>query len=88
MTEEKLEKKDRPILDNYTAVAICEGFEDPIDEEQLIEAWQKLIDTELAWTLQGSFGRIAARMIEEGHCTPPEKKIPSLITKPDLKIIT
>ena len=55
-------------MDNYTAVGICEGFVDSDDEEQQIEAWQHLIDTGLAWTLQGSFGRTAQQMIDEGIC--------------------
>lgn len=57
-------------MDNYTAVMIAEGSIEPENEEQAIEAWQHLIDTGLAWQLQGSFGRAAAWMIEEGHCTP------------------
>lgn len=52
-------------LDNYRAVALAEGFEDGSEEEQ-IAAWQHLVDTGLAWTLQGAFGRQAARMIEAG----------------------
>ena len=55
-------------MDNYTAVAICEGVEDSNDEEHQIEAWQHLIDTGLAWTLQGSFGRTAQHLIDEGVC--------------------
>ncbi|KKM71890.1 hypothetical protein LCGC14_1426090 [marine sediment metagenome] len=50
------------------AVAIAEGFcegENATEAEQ-IEAWQHLVDTGLAWTLQGSFGRQAKRLIESG----------------------
>lgn len=53
-------------MDNYTAVALAEGFEEAESEEQLIEAWQHLVDTGLAWQLQGFFGRTAAALIEQG----------------------
>jgi hypothetical protein len=56
-------------LDNYTAVGIAEGFIKSDSEEQQIGAWQHLIDTGLAWTLQGFFGRTAASLIEQGICT-------------------
>ena len=55
-------------MDNYTAVAIAEGFcegENATREEQ-IEAWQHLVNTGLAWSLQGWFGRVAAALIEQG----------------------
>lgn len=56
----------------YTACAIAEGFDDvPHDEDEILEAWQYLIDTGLAWRLQGSYGRTATRLIEQGHCTAP-----------------
>ena len=57
-------------MDSFTAVSIAEGFcggEDATEEQQ-IEAWQHLIDTGLAWRLQGSFGRMAKRLIDEGVC--------------------
>jgi len=56
-------------MDNYTAVGIAEGFIDAESQDQYIEAWQHLIDTGMAWTLQGWFGRTAMRLIEDGHCT-------------------
>jgi len=56
-------------MNDYRAVALTEGFEDGTEEEQ-IEAWQHLIDTGLAWSLQGSFGRMAKHLIEQGVCTP------------------
>lgn len=55
-------------MDNYTAVGIAEGFVDADNEEQVIEAWQHLIDTGMAWTLQGWFGRQATELIREGIC--------------------
>ena len=55
-------------MNNYLAVGIAEGFEEPEDEEQFIEAWQYLIDTGLAWQLQGWFGRQAEQLIRNGTC--------------------
>ena len=53
-------------MDNYNAVGIAEGFVEASSEEEVIEAWQYLVDTGLAWQLQGSFGRTAIDMIENG----------------------
>jgi hypothetical protein len=54
-------------MDIFTATMIAEGAESA-DEDQQIEAWQLLIDTGTAWRLQGSFGRMAASLIEQGIC--------------------
>lgn len=53
-------------MDNYTAVGLAEGFIEAESEEQIIEAWQYLHDTGLAYQLQGWFGRTATSLIEEG----------------------
>jgi hypothetical protein len=58
----------RERMDDLTAVAIAEGFEPCDDESKLQAAWQHLIDTGLAWRLQGWFGRTAASLIESGVC--------------------
>ena len=53
-------------LDNYTATGLAEGFVKAESEEQIIEAWQYLHDTGLAYRLQGWFGREAQSLIENG----------------------
>ena len=52
------------------AVLIAEG-EIETDQETQIEAWQYLVDTGLAWSLQGSFGRMAQQLIDQEVITAP-----------------
>lgn len=59
------------MLGTYECCARIEGFSDePATEEEVIEAFQELIDTGVVWTLQGFYGRNAARLIDLGICTP------------------
>lgn len=63
------------------AIGIAEGFienpgKTPKEQElNLNAAWQHLIDTGLAWELQGWFGRNAQRLIERGICRPPRSRM-------------
>jgi len=59
-------------MDSFTATGIAEGWIDCESEEQYIDAWQTLVDTGLAWKLQGWFGRTAARLIEDGVISAKE----------------
>ena len=53
-------------MDNFKATGLAEGFIEAESEEQVIEAWQYLHDTKLAYELQGWFGRTAYQLIQEG----------------------
>lgn len=62
-------------MEPYTACAIAEGFSDTeptIDE--MNAAWQYLIDTGLAFRLQGWYGRSAMQLIENGTCLSPKRE--------------
>jgi len=52
-------------ITDYQAVGLAEGFEEGTPE-QVIEAWQHLHDTGLAYKLQGWFGRNCRALNEDG----------------------
>lgn len=61
-------------MEAFEAVGIAEGFIEAESREQVIEAWQTLIDSGAAWQLQGWFGRSANQLIEDGICSPPAQQ--------------
>jgi hypothetical protein len=55
-------------MDSLAFIMAYEGGEEELSEDQLVEGFQALIDSGAAWTLQGHYGRMAAALIESGHC--------------------
>ncbi len=53
-------------MNDYEATGLAEGFIEAESEEQVIEAWQHLHDTGLAYKLQGWFGRTAQELLKQG----------------------
>lgn len=43
-----------------------------MEQEEVIEFFQDLVNSGMAWQLQGSYGRAAVALIEAGLVTPPE----------------
>ena len=43
-----------------------------LDHEAVVELFQTLIDNGMAWQLQGSYGRTAMDLIQNGYCDPPQ----------------
>lgn len=56
--------KSRPYDTTGNIIAFEQG---ELDQEQVIELFQNLVNTGLAWQLQGSYGRTAMALIEAGE---------------------
>ncbi len=54
-------------MNTLRAIGIIEGEE---GSSEYLDAWQHLIDTGTAWTLQGWYGRAATELIRRGVCRP------------------
>lgn len=51
-----------------------EGDDDTLTVDEVVEAFQDGIDTGMVFQLQGSYGRMAMALIEQGLCTPPAQE--------------
>jgi hypothetical protein len=45
-----------------------------LDHEEVVELFQHLVDTGLAWQLQGHYGRTARQLIDCGYVNPRSNK--------------
>lgn len=57
--------------------AIIKYEEGDISEKEYYELFQYLVDSGMAWELQGFYGRQAAMMLEEGYLLPPDRVKPA-----------
>jgi len=58
-------------MTEYDQLGAIMAWEDgELDDESTIELFQHLIDSGLVWQLQGSYGRTAHNLIEQGYCHP------------------
>ena len=56
---------------SYDEVGAIIAFENgELGEDETLELFQHLIDSGLAWKLQGSYGRMAQNLIDQGLIDP------------------
>lgn len=58
-------------MDNIDKIIAYENGE--LTDKECIELFQNLVDTGLAWKLQGHYGRTAQNLINLGYITPGRK---------------
>jgi hypothetical protein len=55
-----------------------------LDDAGIVELFQHLVDTGMAWQLQGNYGRVANALIQAGYVEPPQvKPRGGAVTEPD-----
>lgn len=57
----------------YDVVGAIMAYEaGDLDDDDTIVLFQHLVDTGMAWSLQGSYGRAAAALLDAGYVTRPD----------------
>lgn len=62
------EEKGAPMTNIEKLMAFEEG---ELDTDGVVELFQELVNTGMAWRLQGNYGRIAAMLVEQGVVKMP-----------------
>ena len=72
----KLELSWKKFMENkkVSITKIVEYENGELNDEETIELFQELINTGLAWQLQGNYGRFAIELLEEGFCQYPSEE--------------
>lgn len=52
------------------AQKVIDFEEDKLSDEEVIDLFQHLVDSGVAWSLQGQYGRIAVSLIDAGYVKP------------------
>lgn len=66
----ELANQGQPVMPDVGQIMAFEAGE--LEDEEVIELFQGLINSGMAWRLQGSYGRTAMVLIEAGYCTPAQ----------------
>ncbi len=53
-------------------IMAMEGCGGDLSAEEIVDGYQRLIDSGIIFSLQGSWQRAAQAMIDAGECTPPD----------------
>jgi len=60
--------KQEVVSPGYDVVGFIMDYESgTLDYDEIIEGFQHLVDDGIVWSLQGSYGRMAAALIEAGE---------------------
>jgi hypothetical protein len=76
MIANNLDHKGNPTLPAYDELANIIAYEQgELEDDAIIELFQHLVDTGLAWKLQGSYGRAAHSLIQAGLVHLPSETL-------------